>query len=106
VPLAACNHLYRIAQEALSNAVRHSGARTVRVELRTDRERLRLRVSDDGCGFGKQHGQHSGMGLRTMRHRASAIGARLSIAAGRHGGTIVTCDCPNRESELRQSAGR
>ncbi len=106
VSLAACNHLYRIAQEALSNAVRHAGAHTVRVELRTERERLRLRISDDGGGFGKQHTQHAGMGLRTMRHRANAIGARLSIAAGRHGGTVVTCECPNRETEPRRIAER
>ena len=106
VPLAACNHLYRIAQEALSNAVRHSGARTVRVELRTERERLRLRISDDGRGLGSHDAQHAGMGLRTMRHRASAIGARLSITAGRHGGTVVTCDCPNRSAEPRRIAAR
>jgi PAS domain S-box-containing protein len=104
VSLEACNHLYRIAQEALTNAVRHSGARAVRVELSTGPDLLRLRISDDGRGFAKQPVAATGMGLRTMRHRATAIGARLSIAAGKHGGTVVTCDCPNRAAQPRHRA--
>jgi PAS domain S-box-containing protein len=104
ITLEACNHVYRIAQEALTNAVRHSGARHVRVELRTDAQRLRLRVSDDGQGLPEPGTTAAGMGLRTMRHRATAIGARLSIAAGRHGGTVITCDCPNRAALPRRRA--
>ena len=104
ITLEACNHLYRIAQEALTNAVRHSGARRVRLELRTDAQRLRLRITDDGAGLPAHAPTVAGMGLRTMRHRATAIGARLTVGAGRHGGTVVTCDCPNRAALPRRLA--
>ncbi|HUO96212.1 MAG TPA: PAS domain-containing protein [Steroidobacteraceae bacterium] len=108
IPLEACNHLYRIAQEALANAVRHSGASTVRIELRSGPDLLRLRISDDGRGFVEGH-EAPGMGLRTIRHRALAIGGRLSIAPGRLGGTVVSCECPNRAPRPRAvtaAAGR
>ncbi len=104
IPLEACNHLYRIAQEALTNAIRHAAAHSVRVELRTDAQRLRLRISDDGQGLPAPGTALAGMGLSTMRHRATAIGARLSITAGRRGGTVITCDCPNRAAPPRRGA--
>ena len=105
ITLEACNHLYRIAQEALANAVRHAGARHVRIELCTDAERLRLRISDDGRGLPRGAGTPpAGMGLRNMRHRAKAIGARLAIGPGPRGGTIVSCDCANRATVPRRLA--
>jgi PAS domain S-box-containing protein len=93
-------HLYRIAQEGLSNAVRHGRATRVRIVMAYGREQLRLRVIDDGDGFpeGMPIG-HPGMGVRIMHHRARIIGATLEIRAGASGGTVVTCSMPRRMVE-------
>ncbi|GII82422.1 hypothetical protein Ssi03_04120 [Sphaerisporangium siamense] len=82
---------YRIVQEALTNARRHSGARVVRVVL----ERaggLRVVVSDDGVGVGVVSG--SGSGLSTMRERAAEVGGRCSVRGGEGGGTVVEAVFP------------
>ncbi|MBS0374839.1 MAG: PAS domain-containing protein [Proteobacteria bacterium] len=99
IPLEASNHLYRIAQEALTNAARHAGATRIRVELAADANRVAVTVRDDGRGFRGEPGD--GMGLRTMRTRADAIGARLTVQAAPGSGTLVTCECANRPSSPR-----
>jgi signal transduction histidine kinase len=92
VDLASSVHLYRIAQEAISNAVRHGGARHVRVELRgTGGGGAIVRVSDDGTGIANDKPDADGMGLRIMRYRARMIGASIEIARREGGGTEVTC---------------
>jgi PAS domain S-box-containing protein len=90
IPLEASNHLYRIAQEALSNAVKHSGARRVTVLFDVDQDLVRLIITDDGRGTDSR--EHEGMGLRTMQHRAEAIGASFAVQALPDGGTAVTCE--------------
>lgn len=85
-------HLFRIAQEAVQNALKHATARSVTIELLADRERVRLSVGDDGSGLNEDRRRRSGFGMRTMRFRASAIGARLSVAPRPDGGTLVLCD--------------
>jgi signal transduction histidine kinase len=92
----ADNHLYRIAQEALNNALKHSGARVVQIELCVARRKLRLQVRDDGAGIGILLLSPRGMGLQTMLDRAAAIGGRLSISPNAPSGTVVECDCRNR----------
>ncbi len=87
-------HLYRIAQEALTNAMKHSRATAVEVRLEVDPEAIRLRILDDGVGPPDLRAESSGLGLRTMRDRAAAIGARLSIVAHHEGGTAVICEAP------------
>lgn len=87
-------HLYRITQEAISNGVRHGHAREVRVMLRSDAERITLTISDDGDGIDPAAIASPGMGLRTMRFRAAAIGAALEVHPGARGGTEVRCDLP------------
>ncbi len=84
--------LYRIAQEALSNALRHAAATRVELRLDADADTVTLCVRDDGCGIGA--GAHEGLGMSTMRHRADAIGAWLDIAAPAGGGTEVRCRWP------------
>ena len=85
-------HLYRITQEAVTNALRHGRARHIDVSLRPDGPHILLEVRDDGDGIRDQDPKGRGAGLRTMRHRASLIGASLIItAAGPGGGTVVTC---------------
>jgi signal transduction histidine kinase len=85
-------HLFRIAQEALSNATKHGGARTVTISLEGGEEKLSLRVSDDGSGFRPRENGHRGIGLKIMAYRARTIGGILRIGANSPKGTVVTCD--------------
>jgi PAS domain S-box-containing protein len=88
------DHLYRIAQEAVTNARRHANAKAISVTLDIKPSTVRLEVLDNGTGLESPAVEPHGMGLTIMRFRASAIGARLSIGPGEHGGTLVTCECP------------
>jgi two-component system sensor kinase FixL len=90
------NHLYRIAQEAVQNALKHSGAENIDIELWSRPGELVLSVVDDGRGLAADADTRSGLGMRTMRFRASAIGGRLSITRGAKGGNSVVCDVPTK----------
>lgn len=90
----AATHLYRIAQEAVSNGVKHGHAGHVRIGLCADAETLVLTVKDDGSGIETQDAACEGMGLRIMRYRAGMIGGRLTIEKQPGGGTCVTCKLP------------
>ena len=82
--------VYRVAQEALTNAVRHGHAEHVEIGLACDDESLTLTVHDDGDGIPDgQHKDLDGMGLRTMRARARRLGGRLDIRPHPRGGTVV-----------------
>ena len=88
-------HLYRIAQEAVANAVRHSGAAEVRISTRIVNNALELRVEDNGKGMpagAEKPGE--GMGLRTMHYRAQALHAELTVKPRAQGGTSVVCRMP------------
>lgn len=85
-------HLYRIAQEAVNNAVKHAEARTISIQVGVEAGSRRLRIADDGVGIRKKAPSGEGMGLRIMRYRAMSIGASLSIESGAEGGTVVTCN--------------
>jgi signal transduction histidine kinase len=87
-------HLYRIAQEALNNAVKHSHARTVTIRLAVDGRRLVLEIADDGHGLGRPRERRGGLGLGVMEHRASAIGGDLSVSSRRGEGVTVRCSLP------------
>lgn len=76
---ATAIHLYRIAQEAITNALKHSQARNLLIELQRDADGIRLSVRDDGVGLRAPGGQADGMGLRTMHYRANLIGAELHV---------------------------
>lgn len=85
-------HLYRIAQEAVANAVKHSGATEVHVAMKLEDEMLELRVEDNGKGMqytSRTRGE--GMGLRTMHYRAQTLQAVLAIEPRTQGGTKVSC---------------
>jgi PAS domain S-box-containing protein len=94
VELKMRNHLYRIAQEAVQNALKHSGAKNIDIELWSRPGDLRLSVIDDGQGLTAGLEKRSGLGMRTMRFRASAIGGRLLITRGANGGNSVVCEVP------------
>lgn len=85
-------HLYRIVQEAITNAVRHGRAGEVVITLGQDDGRGELTVADNGSGI-KDHAK-LGMGLRIMRYRANVIGAGFEIYRGDQGGTHVRCHFP------------
>lgn len=82
--------LYRIAQEAVGNAARHAGARSIRVSVSDSDDAVELKVADDGVGL-PDDAPAEGMGMRTMKHRAGALGGRLIVSPGPDGGTEVTC---------------
>jgi PAS domain S-box-containing protein len=88
-------HLYRIAQEATSNAVKHSQARNIELRYSCDGRSLRLEILDDGIGFAPE-AVSEGIGLRNMRYRAHMVNGRLDFEPGPHGGTRVVCTCPCR----------
>jgi two-component system sensor kinase FixL len=91
-------HLYRIAQEAISNAARHSQAGGVTLELQRDGDTGILRIRDDGIGFSIEKKPH-GLGLRTMQYRASVIKGTLKIDSKPGSGTVVTCSFPLSEEQ-------
>lgn len=91
--------LYRIAQEALSNAVRHAGASHIEVLLSHDRGPTMLRVDDDGRGMPADSGDTGGLGLDTMLWRASRAGALLLVGPRPGGGTRVECWMPVEPAE-------
>ncbi len=70
-------HLYRIAQEAVTNAVKHAQAAAIRIDVKSGSGVTRLRVSDNGIGIPANGARHEGLGLRVMRHRAGSIRATL-----------------------------
>jgi len=90
-PVAA--QLYRIAQEAVHNAVEHGAAREVRIDLACNQKNMVLTIRDDGRGFDATNGSN-GMGLRIMRYRAQCIGGACEVRSNRNKGTIVTCRVP------------
>jgi signal transduction histidine kinase len=81
--------LYRIAQEAVTNAVKHASAKSITIAARSSQGVARLQVTDDGIGITGR--KSDGMGLRIMMYRAVSIGATLSIEPATPGGTTVTC---------------
>jgi signal transduction histidine kinase len=92
-PPEAAMHLYRIAQEAVANAVRHGGAQCIRIRVEGGRDMIRLTISDDGKGFPAAR-KGGGMGLRTMRYRAQVMGATLAFSPTSKDGAWVRCDVP------------
>ncbi len=88
------NHLYRIAQEAIRNAVRHGGARIIRLHLSITRGKVRLVIADDGSGLPAQALEAPGMGLKIMRYRARMAGGEVRFEAAEPHGTRVVCECP------------
>ncbi len=93
-PLVRIN-LYRIAQEAIHNAVKHGKARAIEIELSALEGRYRLLVRNDGVEFDPQVLEHSrGLGQHIMRYRASLIGGSLAFQKNPKGGTLVTVSVP------------
>ncbi len=83
--------MFRIAQEAVANAVKHGRPRHVRIGFRAEAEAVRLSVADDGVGITTASPRGTGIGLRIMKNRASQIGGALDVGPAPGGGTVVSC---------------
>jgi signal transduction histidine kinase len=88
-------NLYRITQEAITNAVKHGNTKHIMINLIAKHGRLRLTVENDGLDFPAEASQKDGMGLKIMRYRAEVINSTLDVRKRASGGTIVTCDLSN-----------
>jgi signal transduction histidine kinase len=88
--------LYRIAQEAVNNAVRHGAAKNVTLVLSQDEGEMRLVIADDGKGLPPLAEDTSGVGLRSMKHRAHSLSGTMKFESHADEGTIVTCQVPLR----------
>ncbi len=104
IDLKMRNHLYRIAQEAVQNALKHSGAKNIDIELASRPGDLKLSVIDDGQGLARDVEKGPGLGMRTMRFRANAIGGRLIITRGADGGNSVVCEVPIKPAFLASAS--
>ena len=96
--------LFRIAQECLTNVVRHAHAQHVSIFLRQDDQNICLRVLDDGCGFEASR-QQSGLGLAGMRERAALLGGTLTISSRPGQGTIVEVVLPMAKGRAQVMKG-
>jgi PAS domain S-box-containing protein len=82
-------HLFRIVQEATSNAVKHGNASKVQVDMQSDDTKLTIKIEDNGAGFAPDWDQHKGLGVRIMKFRSRLIGANLEISESRLGGAAI-----------------
>jgi signal transduction histidine kinase len=87
-------HLYRIAQESVTNAIKHGHVSHITIELSVVGSILKLAIKDDGIGLPERLPDDRGLGLRIMSSRAGMIGATLSVNNDVAGGTLVTCRLP------------
>jgi len=90
----AATHLYRIAQEAVANAVKHGRPEAISIRIRRTDTDLVLEVADNGAGIVPGTSPHEGAGLRLMKHRCAVIGGRLTLQQQDGGGTLVACAIP------------
>lgn len=97
----ACNpdiaaQLYRIGQEAVTNALKHSQATKIRISLESSRTQTELRICDNGRGFSQPAANGYGLGMHAMKYRADVIGAELRIQSENGKGTSITCTVHNK----------
>jgi PAS domain S-box-containing protein len=92
----AATHLYRIAQEAFTNAIRHGRVTQVTIDLATAEGLLTLSVRDNGRGFDERNASSNGLGMKLMRYRAQMLGGDVTVTNSNTGGVVVRCTCPHR----------
>ena len=92
-------HLYRIAQEATHNALKHSGAGEITVSLVTESDQVVLCIKDNGTGFEELRPSKRSLGINSMHYRARTVGGNLEIASQTGQGTMVRCLLPKRRLE-------
>jgi signal transduction histidine kinase len=97
LPQNTLTQLYKIAQEAVSNAIKHGKATRVAIDLSRHGDELMMTIRNDGLPFAVPASAKDRMGLRIMNYRANTVGATLEIKPLDKGGTLVTCVAPVRE---------
>ena len=100
---AIASHLYRVAQEAVHNAIKHSRATRIEIELARQAADVELRVGDNGIGFPAERNSR-GLGLHTMEQRARLIGGRLIVQTPSDGGVEIICTVPKAILEKTNTA--
>ena len=84
-------HLYRIVQEAVTNAAKHGRPKRIEIRLRNGQGGLELKVVDDGTGINRSLESEQGMGMKSMRYRSDLIGAQFEVQSSPEKGTMVVC---------------
>lgn len=92
--VAEAEHLYRIAQESINNAARHSGCRSAWIRIERSADGVAMTIDDDGCGFECASADSGGLGMRMMRYRAQILGAHLQVESVRGRGTRIAVILP------------
>lgn len=87
-------NIYRVIQEAVSNAIKHSGCSEIKIDLTDDENRLHISIADDGTGFNIED-SHTGMGLSTMSDRVKMLGGEIDISSTEGKGTVITIEVPD-----------
>jgi PAS domain S-box-containing protein len=100
------NQLYKIAQEAVTNAFKHGKAKRVKISLANGADKLMLKIQNSGKPFPDLKGESMGMGLRIMTYRASIVGGTLTIKPYGASGTVVTCSVPLNNQSKKKNATR
>ena len=95
--LERCEHLYRIVQEAVTNALRHAHAAHIGVRVIVTAETVQVDVEDDGVGMQGAPSSTNGFGMRSIGLRAAAVGATIAVLAKPDGGTRIHAECPQQE---------
>lgn len=95
-------HLYRIAQEAVNNAIHHGKAKHITITLITVQNQGLMTIRDDGVGFPADFDENPGLGLRSMRHRCKMINAQLKVTPILSGGTVIACSFPHEAEQKVQ----
>jgi len=105
---AAAVHLYRIAQEAINNAIKHGNATRIQLGLTAANGQIILTVKDNGAGLPVNGQKSHGMGLRVMNYRAAMIGASVHIENSAEGGALVKCTVQNNRPAppVRKTGGK
>lgn len=98
---ATAGHLYRIAQEAVGNAIKHGRAGNILIRLDANEENTMLSIKDDGTGLPEPLPKNRGMGLRIMAHRSAMIGGKFSALQIKPTGTLVRCEL-RAQPELKE----
>ncbi len=97
----AATHLFRLAQEAVSNAIKHGRAKRILIRLKEARGKMILSIIDNGMGFPAQIPKLKGMGLRIMQSRAGMIGGTLALEGNAAGGASVTVIAPSQSARRK-----
>jgi signal transduction histidine kinase len=98
-------HLYRIAQEAITNAIKHGKARQINLRLEKTNHVITLTITDDGVGLPENARNGQGLGLHIMAYRANLIGATFDIGRLPESGTRVTCKLPSSDAVASEIHG-